>query len=53
MLLMFAGGVMSVGAMAVLALFILGERLLPQGPWIAKAPGLALIVWGAWALVRV
>lgn len=52
MLLMFAGGVMSVGAMAVLALFILGERLLPQGPWIAKAPGLALIVWGAWALAR-
>ena len=50
MLLMFVGGVMSVAAMAVLSLFILGERLLPAGPWIAKLPGLAMLGWGAWTL---
>jgi predicted metal-binding membrane protein len=33
MLLMFAGGVMSIGAMAALAVFILLERLLPAGFW--------------------
>lgn len=53
MLLMFVGGVMSVAAMAVLSLFILGERLLPPGPWIAKLPGLALMGWGAWTLAGV
>ena len=52
MLLMFVGGVMSIAAMAVLSLFVLGERLLPAGPWIAKGPGLALIGWGAWTLAR-
>lgn len=51
MLLMFAGGVMSVAAMAVLSLFILAERLLPAGPWAAKLPGLVLIGWGLVTLV--
>jgi predicted metal-binding membrane protein len=50
MLLMFAGGVMSLTAMAVLSVFILAERLLPPGPWSARVPGFALILWGAWTL---
>ncbi len=51
MLLMFVAGVMSVAAMAVLSLFILGERLLP-GRWAAQVPGVALLAWGAWTLAR-
>ncbi|MCB1747801.1 MAG: DUF2182 domain-containing protein [Gammaproteobacteria bacterium] len=47
MLLMFAGGAMSVMTMAVLAVFILAERLIPAGPWAARAPGVGMILLGA------
>ena len=47
MLLMFAGGAMSVLTMAALSVFILAERVLPAGPWLSKLPGVALIVLGA------
>jgi len=47
MLLMFAGGAMSVLTMAVLCGFILAERLLPPGPWVSRIPGAAMIAWGA------
>jgi predicted metal-binding membrane protein len=50
MLIMFAAGVMSVTAMAVLTVFILAERVLP-GRWATHLPGALLIVWGAWTLV--
>jgi predicted metal-binding membrane protein len=50
MLLMFVYGVMSAAAMAGLTVFILAERLLPAGPWSAKLPGVALVVWGLWTL---
>lgn len=51
MLLMFAGGAMSVAVMAALSVFILAERLLPPGPWVAHAPGFLMIVLGVWLLV--
>lgn len=51
MLLMFAGGAMSVPTMALLSLFILAERLLPAGPWVARLPGLALIASGVLVLL--
>jgi predicted metal-binding membrane protein len=50
MLLMFAAGVMSVTAMALLSLFILAERVLP-GRLAAQVPGLVLLGWGAWTLL--
>ena len=46
MLLMFVGGTMSVLTMAVLCGFILAERLLPDGPWVSRIPGTAMIVSG-------
>jgi predicted metal-binding membrane protein len=49
MLLMFAVGVMSVTAMAILTAFILAERVLP-GRWAAHVPGGVLLAWGAWTL---
>ena len=51
MLLMFAAGVMSVTAMALLSLFILAERVLP-GRFAAQVPGLVLLGWGAWTLAH-
>lgn len=50
MLLMFAGGVMSIGSMALISLLILLERLLPPRRWAAFVPGLLLIAWGSWNL---
>jgi predicted metal-binding membrane protein len=47
MLLMFVGGTMSVLTMAALCAFILAERLLPDGPWVSRIPGTAMIVSGA------
>ena len=46
MALMFAGGAMSVATMAALALFILAERVLPGGRWVAWGAGLALLALG-------
>lgn len=48
MLLMFAGGAMSVAVMAALSVFILAERLLPAGPWVSRMPGFAMIAAGGW-----
>jgi len=47
MLVMFVGGVMSVATMAVLSLFMLAERVLPDGVWSATLPGLGMIAAGA------
>lgn len=47
MLLMFAGGAMSVLCMAAISVFILAERVLPEGPWVSRIPGLALSGAGA------
>jgi predicted metal-binding membrane protein len=50
MLLMFAGGVMSVIVMALISVFILLERLLPDGPWVTELPGLAMIAGGIYLI---
>jgi predicted metal-binding membrane protein len=52
MLLMFAGGVTSIGAMALLAAFILLERLLPAGLWASAVPGALMIAAGVVMLLR-
>ncbi len=52
MLLMFVGGVMSVGVMALISVFILAERLLPPSRWTSYLPGMILVAWGAWQLIR-
>lgn len=47
MALMFAGGAMSVVTMAALAAFILAERVLPGGQWVAWGAGVGLLGLGA------
>jgi predicted metal-binding membrane protein len=47
MALLFVGGVMNLAWIALLSLLVAAEKLLPGGRWIARAAGLAFIVWGA------
>jgi predicted metal-binding membrane protein len=51
MALMFAAGIMSLLWMAVIAVFILLEKLLPAGTWLARAGGVAMLGIGVYLLV--
>ena len=51
MLIMYAGGAMSVLVMAGLSIFILAERLLPDGPWVSRIPGAALFFGGVFLVL--
>ena len=51
--LLFVAGVMNLWWVAAIAGFILVEKVTIAGPWIARATGVLLIVWGAWMLVPV
>ena len=53
MALLFAGGVMNVLWIALLALLVLLEKLLPFGRWIARAAGVAFLAAGVWLLFTV
>jgi predicted metal-binding membrane protein len=50
MALLFVGGVMNVLWIALLALLVLVEKLVPFGRWIARAAGVAFVAAGAWLL---
>jgi predicted metal-binding membrane protein len=50
MTLLFVGGVMNVLWIALLALLILLEKLVPFGRWIARASGIVFLAAGAWLL---
>jgi len=50
MALLFVGGVMNVLWIALLALLVLLEKLLPFGRWIARAAGVAFLAAGVWLL---
>ena len=51
MLLLFAGGVMSLAVMAAIALLVLLEKLVPFGVAIGRLAGVALFATGAWLLL--
>ena len=48
MVLMFVAGVMNVFWMAILAIFILAEKLIPWGRRFSQLSGYFLIAWGIW-----
>jgi len=48
MALLFVLGVMNLAWIALLAAFVLIEKLATSGPWLSRASGLLLIGWGAW-----
>jgi predicted metal-binding membrane protein len=52
MALLFAAGVMNLLWVAAIAVFVLVEKLAPQGVRAGRIAGLALILWGGWTSVR-
>ena len=53
MLLLFVAGVMNLWWVGAISALVLIEKVSPAGPWIARAAGVLLMLWGAWVLVRV
>ena len=50
--LLFFGGIMNLYWIAGLALFILLEKTMPRGNWLARIAGIAAAVWGVIILAR-
>jgi predicted metal-binding membrane protein len=48
MALLFVVGVMNLAWIAILALLVLAEKVLPHGVWLSRASGVALLAWAAW-----
>jgi predicted metal-binding membrane protein len=46
MVLLFVGDVMNLVWIALLALFVLAEKVIPWGPAVSRISGVALIAWG-------
>jgi predicted metal-binding membrane protein len=53
MALLFAVGVMNLVWVAVIAVFVFAEKLLPGGVWVARVGGGAMAALGVWLLVLV
>jgi len=51
MALLFVGGVMNLFWIAGLAIFVLLEKTISAGEWLAKITGIFLILWGAWLMI--
>jgi predicted metal-binding membrane protein len=50
MILLFAAGVMNLLWVAAIAVFVLVEKLAPQGASIGRIAGVLLAAWGGWIL---
>ena len=51
MALLFVAGVMNLVWIAIIAAFVLAEKILPPRWFIGKVTGALLIVWGAWMIL--
>jgi predicted metal-binding membrane protein len=51
MALLFVAGVMNLVWVAAISLFVLLEKLVPQGALLGKISGAVLIGWGTWVLI--
>lgn len=52
MSLMFVVGAMSLLWMALIAAFVMVEKVAPGGRWVSRISGILFIVWGTWMLSR-
>ena len=52
MLPLFAAGVMNLLWVAAIAIFVLVEKLVPQGHAVSRIAGIVLTAWGGWVLLR-
>ena len=48
--LLFVGGAMNLLWVALLAGFVLLEKVVARGPWLSRAAGIAFIAWGGYLL---
>jgi predicted metal-binding membrane protein len=53
MALLFVGGVMNLAWVLLVAFLVAVEKLLPRGPWVARATGAAMLVGGGAILLSV
>lgn len=51
MALLFVAGVMNVWWIAILTVFVLVEKIVPQGLRVGKFAGTLLVAWGIWLLI--
>lgn len=51
MLLLFAGGVMSLLWIGAITIYVLAEKLVPLGVWSSRASGAVLLMAGGWVLL--
>lgn len=51
MALLFVGGVMNLAWVAIIAGFVLLEKVLPAGQGMGRLTGAALMAWGAWLII--
>ena len=53
MALLFVAGVMNMWWVAVIAIFVLLEKVVPKGLWVGRIAGVALVAWGMIMIVSV
>jgi predicted metal-binding membrane protein len=51
MALLFVGGIMNILWIGIVALFVILEKVAPNGPRLAWLGGIVLLAWGATTLV--
>ena len=51
MALLFVGGVMNLLWIAALAILVLMEKLLPNGPWVGRLAGAGFVAAAVWLLL--
>ena len=49
--LLFVGGVMNLAWVAAITVFVVAEKLMPKGEWVARAGGVAMVAAGIYLLV--
>ena len=52
MALLFVAGVMNIWWIAIIAVFVLLEKIAPKGLLVGKIAGVALAAWGVWMIFR-
>lgn len=52
MALLFVAGVMNLLWVALIAGYVLVEKVVPAGQWVSRAIGLLTVGWGVWLLIQ-
>jgi predicted metal-binding membrane protein len=52
MTLLFVAGVMNLWWIALIAGFVLVEKIAPRGLFVGKVAGIFLVAWGSWLLLH-